>query len=220
MAQAFPVLELRGITRRFPGLDHPVLDRLDLRVSAGERLAIMGPSGSGKTTLLLIMGLLDRVDAGTLRLSGEEVREGDRDRLRRDHIGLVFQDHHLLPQANALENVLLPLRASRTPTEDDRRRALDLLDRVGLADRPDARPAALSSGQRQRVAVARALIRQPAIVIADEPTGALDRSRADAITGLLTALPDTALVLATHDPAVASRCDRTLTLRRGRLEVP
>lgn len=215
------LLEARGLVRTFPGLDQPVLDHVDLRIHAGDRVAITGPSGSGKSTLLAILGLLDVPQAGTVALDGAVVNPRDdaaATAARRSRLGFVFQDHHLLPAATALDNVLIPALADGRPDAATRKRATDLLVAVGLGDRMDHLPSMLSTGQRQRVAVARALLRRPAVVLADEPTGALDRANADALVELLDReCGGAALVLVTHDPAVAGRMRRQLRLADGRL---
>lgn len=215
------LLEARGLVRTFPGLDQPVLDHVEFRLHAGDRVAITGPSGSGKSTLLAILGLLDVAQAGTVSLDGAVVDPQDdaaATAARRSRLGLVFQDHHLLPAATALDNVLIPALADGRPDAAMRKRATDLLGAVGLGDRMDHLPSMLSTGQRQRVAVARALLRRPAVVLADEPTGALDRANADALVELLDReCGEAALVLVTHDPAVARRMRRQLRLADGRL---
>lgn len=214
-----PVVALRQVRKRFDGADTDVLSGLDLSVGAGERLAIVGPSGSGKSTLLFLLGLLDVPTSGRVEVGGEDAAtwsEAKREAWRRDHVGFIFQDHHLLPHATAVENVLVPAWADGTPSAEDRARARALLTDLGLGDRLDYRPPALSTGQRQRVAVARALLREPALVLADEPTGALDRARARALTvQLATELPGTAVVVVTHDPEVSEAFARTLRLRDG-----
>jgi lipoprotein-releasing system ATP-binding protein len=224
LALGRPLLSARGLVRRFGGVE--VLAGVDLDVLPGERLALIGPSGSGKSTLLGLLGLLDAPDAGELtwydaRGQAERLDAADEERavaLRRSRIGWVFQDHHLLPQLGALDNVLLPAFAAGAPSAADVDRARMLLAAVGLGDRGAARPAELSTGQRQRVAVARALLLRPQLVLADEPTGALDRDHADAIVELLLReSAQAALVVVTHDPAVAARLDRALRLERGRL---
>ena len=215
------LLVARALVRTFPGLDRPVLDQVDLQLRAGDRVAITGPSGSGKSTLLAILGLLDVAQSGTVALDGVVVDPRD-DRAatsaRRSRLGFVFQDHHLLPAATALDNVLLPGLADGRPDAAMRDRATELLVAVGLGDRLGHLPAMLSTGQRQRVAVARALLRRPAVVLADEPTGALDRANADALVELLDRESgEAALVVVTHDPAVAGRMRRQLRLADGRL---
>jgi ABC-type lipoprotein export system ATPase subunit len=196
-----------------------------LRISAGETLAITGPSGCGKSTLLHILGTLDRPDSGTVTLFGEDAGKMDDaalSRLRATRIGFIFQLHHLLPHLTALENVLVPtLGGAEKP---DRQAAADrarkLLDRVGLAAHADKKPSQLSGGEQQRVAVVRALIRQPGLLLADEPTGALDASTGKALMDLLLDLNaelQTALVLVTHDPKLAALMKRPLRIAEGKL---
>lgn len=205
------LLSVEGLSRRYADVE--VLRELSLTVAAGEALAVTGPSGSGKSTLLRCLGGLERPDSGRIFLDGlpiESIPTADRAR----RIGFVFQEHYLLPQLSALENLLVPA----VPTGQVaalRPRAEVLLARLGLAGRGAAWPAALSGGERQRLAVARALVGSPDLVLADEPTGSLDRTRADQVGGLLLELVregGAALVLATHDPILAGRCDRNLSL--------
>lgn len=199
-----------------------VLRGATLRLAAGDCVAVTGPSGSGKTTLLHVAAGLEVPDAGTVRVAGVDpyrVDESARAALRRDRFGFVFQQHHLLPQLTALENVLLPALAVRPrATDDDVARARALLDDVGLGDRDGHRPEQLSGGERQRVAVARALMNRPAVILADEPTAALDRKTADEVAALLVRLARgtrTAVLVATHDVALAAAMDRRLELRDG-----
>jgi ABC-type lipoprotein export system ATPase subunit len=193
------------------------LDGVSLSVAAGEAVAIMGPSGSGKTTLLNLLGHLDTPDAGTVLLDGAQAL--DPERARREQLGFVFQDARLLPALSALDNVLLPALADRFRASPEQvERAGALLKRLGLSDRQSHLPSALSAGQRQRVAVARALLRQPAVILADEPTAALDAVTATLLLDALRGTQgDAALIVVTHDPAVAARMDRTLTLSGGKL---
>lgn len=200
--------------------DLPILRGVSLSLGAGESLAIMGPSGSGKSTLLNILGTLEPPTSGTVTVDGGNpflLGERELARFRNRRIGFVFQDHHLLPQCSVLENVLLPTLAN--PDREDRtEQAHRLLDRIGLGDRSEHRPAELSGGERQRVALARALIHEPAIVLADEPTGNLDRLTADrVIDALLDLHRGTARVLitVTHSPHIADRFDRKLELVDG-----
>jgi ABC-type lipoprotein export system ATPase subunit len=217
------VVAASGLVRRFPGLERPVLDGVELRVGRGEAVAITGPSGSGKSTLLGVLGLLDRPDAGQYLLNGADTASlspAQAAASRGSVIGFVFQDHHLLPHLTALDNVLVPaLGRSWRPDAATLARAEALLRALGLGDRLTHRPAELSTGQRQRVAVARALVLQPALVLADEPTGALDRETAASLVAVLRQeARDAALIVVTHDPEVAAPLDRTLRLRGGRLE--
>ncbi len=198
-----------------------VLRGVDLTVDAGATVAITGPSGSGKTTLLNILGTLDRPDSGHVTLNGEDLLnlEGRRlARFRARRIGFVFQDHHLLPQLTVLENVLIPSMVERPPGAEKRARLL--LERVGLTDRLHHRPGQLSVGERQRTAVARALINSPAVLLADEPTGSLDRENAQRLGKLLVELNEeerTVLVVVTHSTRLAGEMETVLNLRNGSL---
>jgi putative ABC transport system ATP-binding protein len=193
---------------------------VDLDVPRGELLAIMGPSGSGKSTLLHILGALDAPTGGTIEVAGQ-VYSGLDDagltRLRRDHIGFVFQFFNLLPSLTAAENVLLPALIARRHERELRERALDLLGRVGIGDRADHLPSELSGGQQQRVSIARALLLEPDLLLADEPTGNLDRRSSRGILALLRALVDDGhtIVMVTHDPTAAAVADRVVFLRDG-----
>jgi lipoprotein-releasing system ATP-binding protein len=223
---AEPVLAVCAVTREF-GPEHSrtrVLHGVDLQLAHGEFSALIGPSGSGKSSLLNIMGLLDRPSSGAVRVQGREVSQlGDREltRLRGQVLGFVFQFHHLLPAFSALENVIMPVYAERGRlTPDDRARGRELLTQVGLAHRIDARALDLSGGEAQRVAVARALINRPALVLADEPTGNLDTQTADAIFALLRRVNrqhGITFLIVTHDPRLAARTDRIVTLVDGRV---
>jgi putative ABC transport system ATP-binding protein len=196
------------------------VDDVDLDVAAGETVAIMGPSGCGKSTLLHLLGGLDRPDSGRITLAGRRVGElGERGlaRMRRDAVGFVFQAFHLMDELTAVENVELPaLLAGRSPRAA-RRRALELLDRTGLADRAKSLPSALSGGQRQRVAVARALANEPLVVLADEPTGNLDSAATVEVLRLFDDLHAAGhtLVIVTHDSRIAATADRLITMRDG-----
>jgi len=202
-------VDVRGLRKRFG--DITPLDGLTFHLDPGDFVAVTGPSGSGKSTLLNLVGALDRPDAGEIVVDGKDVtRLADPARYRSEVVGFVFQFHHLLPTLNALENVQLPMLGRRDRVE----RARGLLAQVGLAERERSRPATLSGGERQRVALARALANEPRLVLADEPTGALDRETGDQIVELLQSLEAT-ILLATNDDAVAARADRTVELTRA-----
>jgi lipoprotein-releasing system ATP-binding protein len=203
----------------------PVLHDISLYIAAGESVAIVGPSGCGKSTLLNILGTLDAPDTGEYQFDGESISGCSSQRLaqlRCEKLGFIFQLHHLMPQSTVLENVLLPtLALSQPPTSNiTRQRAESLLSTVGLQDRLSWKPAQLSGGERQRVAVVRALINQPKLILADEPTGALDEKNAEALTTLLLDLQKStgvSLVLVTHHPAQAARMERVLKIQDGSL---
>jgi len=218
-------LEARGIRKVYNAGAAPivVLRDLDLVVEGGEMVAIVGASGVGKSTLLHLLGGLDRVDAGTVSIAGTELTalpDGDRVAFRNSRVGFVFQFHHLLPEFSAVENAEMPLRIARVPLADGRRRAEELLRRVGLAERLTHRPGMLSGGEQQRVAIARALIMRPAVLLADEPTGDLDEQTAGSLHALLRemhAASGLTSIIATHNPRLAAACDRILRLESGRL---
>jgi lipoprotein-releasing system ATP-binding protein len=218
-------LEARAIVKSYPvgGASLTVLRDLDLVVEAGEMVAIVGASGVGKSTLLHVLGGLDRIDRGEIVVGGAVLTGLDDAavvRFRNRHVGFVFQFHHLLPEFSALENAEMPMRIARLPPEETRRRAEELLGRVGLADRLSHRPGMLSGGEQQRVAVARALVMRPSVLLADEPTGDLDEQTADSLHTLLREMHRSyglTSIIATHNPRLAAACDRVLRLEGGRL---
>jgi len=218
-------LDARGIVKSYPvgGRSLAVLRDLDLQVDAGEMAAVVGASGVGKSTLLHVLGGLDRVDQGTIAIDGTELtRLGGAEivAFRNHSVGFVFQFHHLLPEFNAVENAEMPMRIARTPLADARARAEELLRRVGLGERLTHVPGMLSGGEQQRVAVARALVMHPKLLLADEPTGDLDEATAESLHGLLRDMHrDFGLtsVIATHNPRLAAACDRVWRLEGGRL---
>jgi lipoprotein-releasing system ATP-binding protein len=221
-----PVLVTRNLKRSFTQGDVTieVLRGVDLQIGQGEIVALLGPSGSGKSTLLQAVGLLEGGFQGSIRLQGEEAAELDDDgrtRLRREFLGFVYQFHHLLPEFNARENVVLPQLVRDAEPDAARERAEQLLGALGLSQRLDHRPAKLSGGEQQRVAVARALANKPPLVLADEPTGNLDEHTADAVLAEFLKLvrgEGSAALVATHNERLASKMDRVVRLHEGRLE--
>ncbi len=217
-----PLIELAGIERVFQLGDSEVhaLRQLDLAIAAGEYVAVMGPSGSGKSTLLNLLGLLDRPNAGVYRLEGRDVTTLSADeqaRVRSERIGFVFQSFHLVPRLSAAENIALPMTLAGIPPARRAERVAQALKDYGLENRADHRPEQLSGGQRQRVAIARATIMQPAVILADEPTGNLDRATGDEVVRLLEELNarGVTLIVVTHDAALGSRARRQLRMEDG-----
>ncbi len=219
------MLKLDGVCRsyRLGPVTTKVLRGVNLEVSSGDLMSIMGPSGSGKTTLMNIIGLLDRPSSGSCLLEGRDVsslKDDELSTLRNRRIGFVFQAFHLLPQLSAMENVCLPLVYRGTTRPAARRQAGEILERVGMAQRTGHRPGQLSGGQKQRVAIARALIGGPALLLADEPTGALDVETATEVMSLLQRLNEengVTIIIITHDPSVAAQCTRQVRIHEGRL---
>ena len=218
------MISLRNIHKSFGSLE--VLKGIDLDIHAREVVSIVGPSGAGKTTLLQIMGTLYRPNACTLHIAGHDVLalSGDKlSRFRCEHIGFVFQFHQLLPEFSALENVMMPGLIARHRESEVRRRGLELLDFLGLAHRSNHKPAELSGGEKQRVAVARALMNQPDVILADEPSGSLDSHNKDELHSLFFRLRDEmqqTFIIVTHDEHLATLTDRTIHLSDGRVVTP
>ncbi|MDE2441752.1 MAG: ABC transporter ATP-binding protein [Betaproteobacteria bacterium] len=219
------LIELSGIERRFLLGDTTVnaLSGLNLQIASGQYVAVMGPSGSGKSTLLNLLGLLDRPNAGQYRLEGRDVTTLTPDEqatVRSTRIGFVFQSFHLVPRLTAAENIALPMTLAGIAPNERQRRVAQALKDFGLENRADHKPDQLSGGQRQRVAIARATIMQPALILADEPTGNLDRHTGDEVVHLLEALNarGVTLIVVTHDPALGARAGRQLVMEDGRLK--
>ena len=221
-------LVLNDLKKEYPTRGEPleILKGIDLELNSGDNLAVIGPSGSGKSTLLNVLGTLDHPTGGTYTLNDVDPFGLAEDKLatfRNSNIGFIFQAHHLLPQLSVLENILIPTMAHGKPSADDVTRAATLIERVGLADRTHHRPSELSGGERERVAVARALICAPALVLADEPTGNLDRKNAQQIGELLLEIQqveETILVVVTHSSELANMLGRQLEINDGRLTTP
>jgi len=218
------MIEIKGIKKSFGSLE--VLKGIDLTINKGEIVSIVGPSGAGKTTLLQIIGTLDRPDAGTVYIDSVDVTQLSQKKLsdfRNQHIGFVFQFHQLLPEFTALENIMIPAYIAGSGTKAARRRAEELLSFMGLSDRAAHKPNELSGGEKQRVAVARALVNNPAVILADEPSGSLDSKNKEELHQLFFDLRDKygqTFVIVTHDEGLASITDRTIHMRDGLLECP
>ena len=223
MSESEAALDLRAVAKSFQqgGVVLRVLRQIDLQIQPGESVAMLGPSGSGKSTLLHIAALLERPDTGAVRVCGtdcSELSDGARTLVRRDRLGMVYQFHHLMPEFSALENVMMPMLIKRQGKDAARRRAYELLQNFGLGERLEHRPARLSGGEQQRVAIARAIANQPAILLADEPTGNLDQQTADTVFDNLVELVrqhELAALIATHNFDMAKRMDRVVTLQDG-----
>ena len=215
------MIELKGITKSFGSLQ--VLKGIDLTIGKGEVVSIVGPSGAGKTTLLQIMGTLDKADTGTVAINGMEVstlNERELSAFRNRHIGFVFQFHQLLPEFTALENVMIPAYIAKVPHKEAHRHATEVLELLGLADRAGHKPNELSGGEKQRVAVARALINRPSVIFADEPSGSLDTKNKEELHRLFFELRDKlqqTFVIVTHDEGLAKLTDRTIHMLDGRI---
>lgn len=227
-ADPAPLVRLRDLSRSFREGDrvHAVLQGVAMDFARGERVALLGPSGSGKSTLLNLVSGIDLPDSGTVEVDGTDLTrlsEKDRTLFRRNHIGFVFQFFNLLPTLTVEENLLLPLELAGRAGREEHARALELLEAVGLGDRAGAFPDRLSGGEQQRVAVARAVVHRPLLVLADEPTGNLDAETGLRVLDLLEGLvreSGTTLLMVTHSPEVAARCDRVLTVQGGALVSP
>ena len=218
------MITINGITKSFGSLQ--VLKGIDLHIEKGEVVSIVGPSGAGKTTLLQIIGTLDRPDSGSVHVDSIDVTSLSQKKLsdfRNRHIGFVFQFHQLLPEFTAIENIMIPAYIAGTSNKEARRRATELLDFMGLSDRATHKPNELSGGEKQRVAVARALVNNPAIILADEPSGSLDTKNKAELHQLFFDLRDRfgqTFVIVTHDEGLAGITDRTIHLRDGQIELP
>ena len=219
-------LVVEDLAKSFPTAGDPliVLSELSLKLTTGDSVAVVGPSGSGKSTLLQILGTLDHPDSGTVLIDDVNsfaLNESELARFRNQKIGFIFQDHHLLPQLTVVENVLVPTLATGKPTADELNRAKELIEAVGLADRLGHLPSELSGGERERVAIARALLMQPSLILADEPTGNLDRRTADAVTELLLSLQQSSgaiLITVTHSDSLAAAMKQRKELVDGKLQ--
>jgi len=217
------IIRCEGLTKTYTGLDVAVLNGIDLNVKKSEQIAIVGASGSGKSTLLHLLGGLDTPSSGEVELLGNnlnQLSEARKGQIRNDSLGFVYQFHHLLPEFTALENVAMPLLIGRAPREQAMAAAKDMLDKVGMSHRVEHMPSELSGGERQRVALARALVTEPAAILADEPTGNLDRVTANQVFDLLVeinAVLKTSLVVVTHDLTLAAKMHKQFKLEDGKL---
>ncbi|NLF25895.1 MAG: ABC transporter ATP-binding protein [Deltaproteobacteria bacterium] len=213
------IVDFQNVSRFFEEGRVRALERVSLKIYRGETVAVTGPSGSGKSTLLGLMGALDFPSSGEVKIMGSAITpDAPLARLRNEKIGFVFQQHHLLPHLNLEENVMAPLRPARVPLKEARAKSRELLDRLGLADRADFLPAKLSNGERQRAALARALINDPQLILADEPTGSLDSANGEVVVErLLRAAVGKTLVVVTHNPEISSRMGRVVQILDGRL---
>ena len=219
------ILELKGIYKNYQQgkMEVPVLKNVDFSMEEGEYVAIMGPSGSGKTTLMNIIGCLDQPTSGEFFLDGQDIRtctENEMSDIRLNKIGFVFQSFHLLPRQSALSNVEMPLNYAKVPKKERKERAFKALERVGLAERVNFRPNQLSGGQMQRVAIARAIVNNPKLLLADEPTGALDSKSGEQIMELFQRLNEegVSVLMITHDPEIAAHAKRIVMIRDGELQ--
>ncbi len=220
-----PAISIENVSKQFPTTREPltILRDVSLQLEAGQNVAVVGPSGSGKSTLLHVIGGLDAPSSGKVLIKDQDpysLSEPELARFRNGHVGFIFQDHHLLPQLTVLENVLIPVMAQGPIDPADVARANDLIQRVGLTERVSHRPAELSGGERERVAVARAMIRNPIVLLADEPTGNLDKSNASKVAQLLLELQkseSTMLIIVTHSPELAAMMQKRVLLDDGKL---